>query len=104
MIKIVYVKLIAYREEVGGYIVYVFELINGKPPYDKYVMCTRFPNWESPFIKLGDIGFLKYREVVAGKDTWYNLLTEKEIPYKYTGIHFLDFVYENKNNSDKLIL
>lgn len=98
--KVVYAKLIALREDIGGYIVYVFEIIEGKLPYDKYIMCTRFPNWECPFIQINDVGFLKYKEVEAGKDKWFD--GYNYIPYKYTGIHFIDFVY--KKEKDDLIL
>ena len=66
-------------------------------------MCTRFPNWESPIILIGDIGFLKFKEVIAGKDMWYDPQTGDTIPYKYTGIHFIDFVQENKE-VDNLII
>lgn len=99
-----YVKLLTLKENVGGYIIYVFEIINGIEPYYKYIMCTRFPNWDSPFIKIGDIGYLKYKEVEAGKDKWFDSQNNLYIPYKYSGIHFLDFIYENKNKLDTLTL
>lgn len=99
--KVILSELVALREDIGGYIVYVFSIKNGKLPYDKYIMCTRFPNWESPYIKIGDVGFLKYREVDAGIDKWFD--GENFIKYKYTGVHFLDFIYE-KPKEDCLIL
>lgn len=103
MIKTAYVKLVAFREDLNNYIIYVFEIINGKLPFEKYIMCTRFPNWESPIILIGDIGFLKFKEVIAGKDMWYDPQTGNTIPYKYTGIHFIDFVQEKKE-VDNLII
>lgn len=100
-INITLAKLVTLREDIGGYIIYVFELPEGKLPYDKYIMCTRFPNWESPILHIGDVGYLKYREVDAGVDKWFN--GSEFIPYKYTGIHFIDFV-NKKEKLDDLIL
>lgn len=97
--KVILAELVASREDFGGYIVYVFNIIDGKLPYDKYIMCTRFPNWDSPTLNLGDVGYLKYREVDAGIDKWFD--GTNFIPYKYTGVHFLDFVY--KKNKDELL-
>ena len=48
------VELLATKEDVGGYIIYAFkDLTTGL-----YKMCTRYPNWNGPFIKVGDIGYL----------------------------------------------
>ena len=104
MIKTAYVKLVAFREDFGGYVIYVFEIIDGKSPFEKYIMCTRFPNWESSLIMIGDVGFLKYKEVIAGKDMWYDIQTGNTIPYKYTGIHFIDFVQQKNSEEDNLII
>ena len=100
---VVHAKLITYREDFGGYIVYLFEIIGGQLPYDKYIMCTRFPNWDCMTLKIGDVGYLKYREVIAGEDKWYDINSGQLIPYKYTGVHFLDFIPE-KEEKDCLIL
>ena len=85
-------KLLTFREDIGGYIVYVFENLDFTNLFDRYIMCTRFPNWESPMINIDDIGFLKFREVFAGEDSWYDKMTGQYVPYAYTGIHFLDFI------------
>lgn len=86
-------KLLAKREEVGGYIVYVFQNLDD----NSYLMCTRLPNWETPFLELGDIGFLEFKEVIAGVDQWYSRSDQQHYYYKYTGIYFLNFVeYKEK--------
>lgn len=97
--EVIHAKLITYREDFGGYIVYVFEdLKTGKPE-----MVTRLPNWQTPFLKIGDIGYLKYKEVIEGEDTWYNRDTRKKIPYGHTQVYFEDFVYEKPAESDLVL-
>lgn len=85
-------KLVAYREDVGDYTTYVFEMINFPDEFNRYIMCTKFPNWDVPPIKIGDVGYLRYRCVIAGKDVWFN--GSEYIPYKCTNIHFLNFIPE----------
>ena len=91
---VVKVKLLAFRENVGGYFTYVFEKLTFENELDRYIMCTRFPNWDVPTININDIGFLKCRYVIAGKDSWFN--GNDYTPYKCTDIHFLNFVPEVK--------
>lgn len=99
MTEVIHAKLITYREDIGGYIIYVFQnLANGS-----YEMCTRLPRWESPIIRIGDKGFVKYREVIAGKDTWYDNKSNQNIPYLYTGVYFVDFVYEKPEKQDLIL-
>lgn len=102
-IKIIHGKLIGLKNNLGGYINYVFLNIDSKDIFDKYLMCTRFPNWESPFINLGDTGYVKYREVFGGVDEWYDKTKEVFVKYNYTDIHFLDFVYD-KEKPDEITL
>jgi len=88
--KTVYAELITFKHGCWGYITYIFkDLTSGE-----YISCTRFPHWDCPDLDIGDKGFLKFREVHAGTSKWYNKDTGTFIPYKYTGVHFLDFVYE----------
>lgn len=90
------VKLLAQHDEPGGYIVYIFEKAEYEKLCEKYIMCTRFPNWQCGELSIGDTGFLKCREVEGGKDAWYNSYNDTYVPYKYTDIHFLDFIKEQK--------
>ena len=101
--KIIHGKLIGLKNNLGGYISYIFLNLDSNTVLDKYIMCTRFPNWESPFIKLGDTGYVKYREVFGGVDEWYDKEKEIFIKYNYTDIHFLDFVYD-KEKPDEITL
>lgn len=94
LIKVAKVKLVTIRNDVGGYIVYVFRNLFPKSNEDKFIMCTRFPNWNCSDLQIGDIGFVKVQQVEAGKNSWYDIDQGKLVPYNYSGIHFLDFVYE----------
>lgn len=91
--KIFHGKLIALKED-WGYITYVFQNLDECDVLHKYLMCVRFPNWECPTLFIGDKGFVKFKEVIAGIDKWYD--GNEFIPYKFTDIHFLNFVFETK--------
>ena len=93
-IKVAKVKLITIRKDAGGYIVYVFKNLFPVNNEDKFIMCTRFPNWNCGELEVGDVGYVKVQIVEAGKNSWYDVEQQKLIPYNYSGIHFLDFVYE----------
>ena len=94
LIKTIHAELIAFRVGCWDYISYVFKDLDN--PNGGYICCTRFPNWDCATLAVGDVGFLKYKEVVAGDSRWYNWRDGKYVPYKYSGIHFLDFIYEKQ--------
>lgn len=100
--KVLHGKLITFNEDCG-YITYVFENLDKCDVLHRYLMCVRFPNWESPMLNIGDKGFVKYREVYAGLDKWYDKESDTFVPYKFTDIHFLDFVFE-KQKQDAITL
>lgn len=101
--KTIKATLIAKQEDYGGYITYVFENLNKTTVFDQYVMCVRFPNWNCIFPEIGDVGYVTYREVIGGRDTWYDPYSRTEIPYKYTDIHFLDFIPFKEKKSDIIL-
>ena len=87
-------KLLTYREDYGGYILYVFENLESKDWTSKYKMTVRFPNWDCPFIGIGDIGYLNYKEVVAGESTWWDKDSQSMKYYNYTNCIFENFIHE----------
>lgn len=95
-------QLIAQECDIGGYIIYVFKNLDKAPFGHNYIMVTRWPNWEHRSLELGEIGYLNYREVVAGVDTWYD--GTNFIPYNYTNIIFIKFVKEQDNSKKDIIL
>lgn len=90
--SVVKASLVAFKEEFGNYIVYVFRNLENLSNEDKYIMCTRLPNWQTKDINLGDIGFLSYKYITAGEDSWYNSETNEYIPYKYSNNYFINFI------------
>ena len=91
-------KLLAIKE--GVYTIYVFkDNIN-----NKYIMCTRLPNWQVQEINIGDEGYLQYQEIKAG-DEYYDISIEKNKKYNYSNIYFNNFVKKSeKINNEEIIL
>lgn len=96
-------KLIASEKETMGYIVYVFQCLDKDIIKEtKYVMCTRFPNWEHKDIEIGEVGYLSFIEIKAGIDKWYD--GNNMIPYRYNNIQFLKFIKKPKKKTHKFIM
>ena len=79
-------KLAASNIDPEQYVTYVFQDLESK----EYLMCVQFPNWEHRSLRLGEIGFLEYKEIRAGIDTWFD--GSKMIPYNYNNIQFIKFI------------
>ena len=90
----IHCKLVAKRD--GMYTVFVFEI-----SYDKYIMCTKLPNWGPINIKIGDSRFLTYQAVESG-DSYYDRDTGEQKTFKFSNIYFKDFVKDIE--TDKIIL
>jgi hypothetical protein len=96
-------QLIASTVDDMGYITYVFKCLEDQVAKESaYIMCTRYPNWNHKKVNLGDIGFLDFNIVVAGKDTWYN--GKEQIPYKYNAVQFLKFIEKPKEINHEYIM
>lgn len=101
----IYSKLLAAEQDLMGYITYVFKCLESNVPFGhQYCMVTRLPNWQCRDIEIGEIGYLTYNEVIAGKDKWFCPETGQMIPYNYTNIYFVKFVKEKADNSKDIIL
>lgn len=99
----IYAQLIASSKDQQGYITYVFQCLEDNINYEsKYIMCTRYPNWNHKSVDLGEIGFLTIQEVRAGIDSWYN--GKEMIPYKYDAVQFLKFVTKPKDITKEYIM
>lgn len=82
-------QLLAMRE--GTYTLYVFKDLDD----EKYIMCTKCPNWQSFNIEIFQEGFLTYKYVIAGHDSWLNRATGNFESYQYTANYFLNFIPTN---------
>ena len=88
-------RLVAKEVDTLGYVTYVFECLDEEILKDtKYVMCTRYPNWNHRMIDIDEVGYLNFFEIRAGVDKWFD--GEKMIPYNYSGIKFDKFVSKHK--------
>ena len=96
-------KLVASEEDTCNYITYVFECLDEEIRCQtKYVMCKRYPNWDSRDLQIGEIGYLTFFEVKAGVDTWFD--GSKMIPYRYNDIQFIKFVEKKDPKPNKFII
>lgn len=90
-------KLVAKQEDSMGYVTYVFECLDKEIIKEtKYIMCTRFPNWDHRKIELDEIGYLNFFEIRAGIDKWFD--GNKMIPYNYSNIQFIKFIAKKDQN------
>lgn len=98
-------KLVASELDLMGYQTLVFENLEPNPPFGKhYVMCVRFPNWNHREVEEGEIGYLTYNEVIAGRDGWYDSTTNSFIPYNYSNLIFIKFVQEVDSSKKDIII
>lgn len=95
---VILAKLVAYNTDTLDYTTYVFENVERKYNESKYLMCVRFPNWNCKYLEIGDIGYLHYRRITAGKDKWFD--GQNMIPYLYDNIQFLTFVDKPKEDNN----
>lgn len=66
-------------------------------------MCTRPPNWQTPDIDIGDVGYLQYREVEAGQE-YYSPETDSTHKYNYSNVYFVNFVKKSNITNTEIIL
>lgn len=102
--KVFHCKLLTYRSELGGYVLYVFRNLDAVGVLDRYIMCTKHPNWQTPPIGIGQEGYVKIKEIEAGKDTWYNQDSGEVIPYKYSGVQFFEFVLDKHEEPEECVM
>lgn len=80
-------KLVAKRP--GRYTVYVFQDADKE---NSYIMCTKCPNWDGPEVEIFQDGFLTYKFVIAGQDSWLNKESGSLEAYQYTANYFINFI------------
>jgi hypothetical protein len=96
-------RLEASRTDGCGYTTYVFRCLEREIiKQTKYVMCTRWPNWEGPKIEIGEVGYLQFMEIRAGKDEWFDGVNM--IPYRHNNIQFIKFIRKPKKKHNQFIV
>ena len=68
----------------------------------RYVMCTRYPNWNHRNIELEEVGYLNFMEIKAGVDTWFD--GNKMVPYAYNGVQFIKFIHKPRSKSYEYVM
>lgn len=91
------VELLAIRKDT--YSMYVFKNLLD----NSYIMCTMLPNWNIPNMTVGEIGFLKHQEVIAGQE-YYHPGTGKKQVYNYSNIYIINFMKEQDTNNSNINL
>jgi len=102
--KTIFSQLLAKEKDALGYQTLVFENLDNKNFGERYIMLVVFPNWEDKIPELHDIGYLTYRFVEEGKDSWYDNENKKFIPYNYTNFIYMKFVKKEDNNINNNII
>lgn len=87
------VKVKGKFERPEGYITYIFQDLSTCD----YIWATLVPNWNMLDIPhIDDVGYLKYREAIGGKDTWYDAENNTHVLYKHTDVYFEGFILEKE--------
>lgn len=97
--------LVAQETDSQGYTTYVFQLADKmdiEKYQTKYIMCTRWPNWDHRVLNNFEVGYLDCKECRAGIDTYYD--GEKFIPYRYNSVQFNKFVNKQSDVKHKFKL
>ena len=98
------VRLLEKKKDSSNYVTYVFENLNSTSMENLYIMCTQFPNWEPIIIENLEIGYLKYKENIAGITKWYDSENNDNHWYKYDSIQFIKFIKEKPNVELEIVL
>ena len=103
MSNTIYCKVLAKQHDIYDYHTLVFENLDNAEFGKNYVMCVVFPNWQSYIPEIGEVGYLNYKEVICGRDTWYDVQNNTFVPYNYSNLIFIKFVKEDKPNEDIIL-
>lgn len=79
--------------EPGGYVTYVFEILKkGDRNFlqSDFIMCVQYPNWDHRDLRVGEEGYLCYRDIQEGLDKYFD--GKNMVSYKYSTTQFMKFV------------
>lgn len=101
----IFAELIAFDKDIEGYITYVFKLLDEysiNKLQSEYLMTVQYYNWVSDPINIGDIGYVKVKEVKAGIDQWWD--GKQHNFYKFDDMIFYKFIPHITKSSTEVIL
>lgn len=104
MVSTIKCTILAKESDIGGYQTIVVKDLDNSRFGELYRMLVVFPNWESRVPEIGEIGFLNYDFVEAGKDKYYDRVDSTFKVYNFTNLIFLKFVKEQDNYSKDIII
>ena len=85
--KCIKARLVGSKEE-GAYTVYVFEDLT---THD-FIMCSKCPNWNGEDPVMLQEGFMQFKHVKGGKDTYFEASSGTHKCYQFTATYFQSFV------------
>lgn len=91
--KTIHAKLIKEQEDTNGFIYYIFENLESNSWDNRFLMVTRYPNWEWGFPKVNQEGFLVYTELFEGSE-YYDYKCDKMSKIQQSHIRFEKFFNE----------
>lgn len=102
----IYCKVLEIVHDPFGYVDYVVESLDKtqeKLLVTKYLIVTKFPNWDHRELSKGETGFLKYKEITPGVDQWFD---GKDMNYykSFEGWQFMKFIGKTPEVDQELIL
>lgn len=71
---------------------YVFEDLHYVNHRERFITMTRCPNWRGQEPTPIQEGFVTFKSVEAGKDTYYSNIDQTFKQYNYTAIYYIEFV------------
>lgn len=98
----VYAKLLAQETDPLNYTTYVFKLLDEEDKNaleTRYIMCTRFPNWDHRELLNGEIGYVSFDIIQAGVDKWYK--DGQFTPYNYSHVQFQKMLLKQSDTVNK---
>lgn len=100
---VILAKLVAKTTDPQDYTTYVFKCLEDYMiEQTPYIMCTKWPNWNTRDIKIGEEGYLEFVEIQAGISKWFD--GDKFIPYNYNNIQFIRFVLKPESEDNEYIM
>lgn len=85
--KCIKAQLMASQQD-GAYKIYVFQ----DQTTGEFIMCSRCPNWRGDEPEELQEGFVHFKHVEGGKDTYFDARIGQFVAYQYSATYFLSFV------------